>query len=755
MNRTKICPACQKEIPILAVRCKFCGFRLSGRKDSDSSNHDSTNQMKTLDPPTPLKPHAASKPSQTLARDKSPVRNKTLMGMQSPLDLSHITAKSDKSKEVSPPSPPKASVPPAGNSSVPPAPPRASAAPPPLPPKPKSTVPPKPEAAAPPPFNGKNISNKKKPSPKPPKLPSSVPPASPLPKQGNTFSTEWIPEFDYTSELLVLEPDETDDLNEVSAADKEHNRVAFLSRFSPIKNSAAIFLKKVAPFFTSLKAKIGRLLVDLLKKITIWAGISIEFLKKPLFKNDLPPFILQVINKVKLSRKTADHLQKATRLHLLGVVLGLILLLFLITVIGGSDEKTKTEAAAAAATDGDNSGSNSTSDTKESDDNLHKSDQLNKNAAKTATGLNSVNVTGKEESTIKCHSFGAYPGFLWSDLIHNLLIQLGKSAICDLFGEKSSDIKDAFAGSTIFFNTGFDGLKNATSLEVYPLAALDRDAQKIIFVFINDKLVKIILDFKSNKDASFNKKELDEILEVESHTVRDIMGFKDTSIIDKDLIIHFKEGRLMGKTLKKLIFADKTMMESFKSEFTAYKNAKEALFTADTLFRAKRFKDADMAYRKAAALYDYFGAPYIGRARCALKREDFESAATFAKSAIEKSTDRVIHAKGHKIIAIFKLLKHDRQGALQHLVKAASADPATVYLSTLVKELKTGHYSTYRVALTAARMTCLNRIGASPEGVLARGNFVDSDSFFEALKIAKRDVKFNSFQKQHIRVECR
>jgi len=31
MTKTKNCPACQKELPLLAVRCKYCGFKLSNR----------------------------------------------------------------------------------------------------------------------------------------------------------------------------------------------------------------------------------------------------------------------------------------------------------------------------------------------------------------------------------------------------------------------------------------------------------------------------------------------------------------------------------------------------------------------------------------------------------------------------------------------------------------------------------------------------------------------------------------------------
>ena len=69
MSKTKRCPACQKELPILAVRCKYCGFKLSnkpmepqGDRDKDPGKAPMVRMSSVPPPPPPKKKPAPAPP---------------------------------------------------------------------------------------------------------------------------------------------------------------------------------------------------------------------------------------------------------------------------------------------------------------------------------------------------------------------------------------------------------------------------------------------------------------------------------------------------------------------------------------------------------------------------------------------------------------------------------------------------------------------------------------------------------------------
>ena len=69
MSKTKRCPACQKELPILAARCKYCGFKLSNSPMEVQTDKDKEPgqapmvRMSSIPPPPPPSRKPAPAPS--------------------------------------------------------------------------------------------------------------------------------------------------------------------------------------------------------------------------------------------------------------------------------------------------------------------------------------------------------------------------------------------------------------------------------------------------------------------------------------------------------------------------------------------------------------------------------------------------------------------------------------------------------------------------------------------------------------------
>ena len=74
MIKTKRCPACQKELPILAARCKYCGFKLSNKPmEAQEGKEKEPGQapmvrMSSVPPPPPPSRKPAPAPSRSLKK---------------------------------------------------------------------------------------------------------------------------------------------------------------------------------------------------------------------------------------------------------------------------------------------------------------------------------------------------------------------------------------------------------------------------------------------------------------------------------------------------------------------------------------------------------------------------------------------------------------------------------------------------------------------------------------------------------------
>lgn len=200
MSRTKSCPACQREIPLLAVRCKHCGFKLSGQPAPEPT--PST-------PPPPPPPRAS--------RISSP-----------------------------PPAPP------AGRGSTPPPPPprRISSVPPPPPPVRVTAPPPPPpkRISAPPPPPPKRFSNAPPPPPRAEEVPLPRPRVEPRPEPARGDDSSWIPAADGSQELdddAILQPDATEDIggeDQIVADDDREGDEEVVDGFEADGKPADLFL---------------------------------------------------------------------------------------------------------------------------------------------------------------------------------------------------------------------------------------------------------------------------------------------------------------------------------------------------------------------------------------------------------------------------------------------------------------------------------------------------------------------------------
>jgi len=140
-----------------------------------------------------------------------------------------------------------------------------------------------------------------------------------------------------------------------------------------------------------------------------------------------------------------------------------------------------------------------------------------------------------------------------------------------------------------------------------------------------------------------------------------------------------------------------------------------------------------------------------------VRLEAFERAAEIASEILETSREGTTRARARWVAAVAALASGDRDAALEHLRAAAGDDPAAAGARESARELETGSYRAERVALTAARMSCRGKKGdeSTVGGILARGNFPDTATYFRALREAKADAAYDAHFEGFVRSECR
>ncbi len=284
MPKTKICPACKQELPVLAVRCRHCGFKLSHSNNPMNTQNDSavgtTQPIKTLtmnqakkrtetDSPAPIVSSGNFKQHKTMLGIVSPfkmaadakksvantdaakdaqktrsIKDESMLKNDDPPKKRSIFSKREKSSKKGETS--KKGVKKNKKSNLPIKKKVAT-----LPPTPKPAIRPStiPKPGAPVPPGSKPLAEPKqilKPSIKPPAPPSNIKPSvPPVPSAANNNDDEWIPEIEEFSGLLELDVDSADDsvstdLNTPEKSEKESAEKANAEKANAEKANAKV-----------------------------------------------------------------------------------------------------------------------------------------------------------------------------------------------------------------------------------------------------------------------------------------------------------------------------------------------------------------------------------------------------------------------------------------------------------------------------------------------------------------------------------
>lgn len=336
-----------------------------------------------------------------------------------------------------------------------------------------------------------------------------------------------------------------------------------------------------------------------------------------------------------------------------------------------------------------------------------------------------------------------------------MLSQQGKSGICELFGLSRNGFKSTFDGFSINGSGGLDGLDNSQILQVFFKGDPLRKSPKMELIFYDNKLFRIVLDYKTLAKTDFNEKILEDLLELAADKNKDHMGRNVTALEDGELLVKFVEDTRNKKTSRMLIFSSKSITAGLRKELNNLKTAEKILFAGNKLFTAKNYRGAMKKFRDAGHKCPYYGIAFINLAKTAIRIEDFKGVSENASQALERSRDTRIQADARGLRALAALYNGDKSTALNQYKKAHLLDRENSYFAEAIQEIKTGTYQTARVAQTAARMSCLGKLKATSKGILARGNYLNTEVFFAALRTAKKDSKFNKLQKQFTQTECR
>lgn len=671
MTKTKNCPACQKELPLLAVRCKYCGFKLSNRPA----------QVEEAPPPRPSAP-----PPPPPARTSAP-----------------------------PPPPPKrASVPPQpvrsqnrtmtlGSLSAPARPigfgqsaPKGTA-------QDRSTLPPPP------------VARSSKPE-------IAAPPAAPVVEEELDLSTdveEWLPgpeEIGDDTGLLDLDAEEIEEI----LPDRAAGAGAALPVEDDLEPDAA------APGMFLLRYVLGDEQLD---------GFEAK---------GWPAGLVKILGKVRFA-------------HLIGagvVLIGLIVLIVAIAA-GGSDEPEVVAAAppAAAAPAGKPAAP---------DQAVPASPKTGKPAAPSAPTAPAPTPAAEQPAAAvpaagtSCRALGEYPTFPWKDRLAGVLGKLGAAGICGLLGSGASQVAAAFEGTPMVGPGGYDLIAGGGLLDLFPGGKADRRAPSIELLFVGDKLFEVRLKYRDTVGKDLEEKALAAVFE-EGEKLKDHLGRKVTRHLDGDVVIELLEEKWYGRTLRTLVFASQPIRAALESGRAAREAAEVALNDGDALLAKRKFDEAGAKYRDAEKLVPSFGLAFVKQTLLLIHEEKFDDVPAMAGKVLAVSREPSVRAQAHGMLGVAALFGGDKARAIAEYQAAAVDDPAQSLFSMSVAELETGKYDTARVALTAARMECLKRKKSSYtfEGLRARGNFPSMKDYFDVMRVAKKDPKFDQLQKQWVKMECR
>ncbi|MDD5310045.1 MAG: tetratricopeptide repeat protein [Deltaproteobacteria bacterium] len=363
----------------------------------------------------------------------------------------------------------------------------------------------------------------------------------------------------------------------------------------------------------------------------------------------------------------------------------------------------------------------------------------------------------KPAATDACRPLSGYPEFPWKDRVATLVAAASKPGVCGVFGMSPRAVAAALKDLPQIAPNGYDLVAGGGLMEAFPGGKPDRRAPSAEFLFVGNGLYEIRLNYLDTGKGALNEEEMKKILGEPAESLTDELGRKVVRFKDGDVVVERVEKKWYGRTHLSLVLASASARRSLAAERAGSVKAEAKLEEGETEFAARRYDKALAAYREAEKLVPSYGLAYVREGLVLVRTERFEEGAKAGDKALGASRENRVRAQAEGLKAVAALRAGDKATALERFKSAASLDPAEALFPMSAGELETGKYAVERVAVTAARMSCMDtkKNEWTADGLLARGNFVDTKSYFAALVEAKKSPKYKSLYKLYAKIECR
>ena len=447
---------------------------------------------------------------------------------------------------------------------------------------------------------------------------------------------------------------------------------------------------------------------------------------------------LQRCNEAKLPSRLSPIMRGMRWWHVAAAALGVLLLIAALSSVRGDAPEVVADASSdAKQPTSDNEASRSASQR-----------AADAETDKAPPGPGAAAPQERASSSNACLPFGAYPSLPFGERLHDALKAQQRPGICDLFGHAEEAVLGWFSHAPGTAAVALDGVPGLREL-VLATAEGRSDAPVASLWFYAGKLVAIRL--QQHRDAT--RLDFDDVLAMletepekqQSFTHGAGMQFDDRSMRVR---YHFVAGRSL------LVFSDRDAMRALDEVVQRREQALVKVSEGERQLQNRRLDAARSSFRAAAQTAPSLGLPWLRLCEVSAQKEDFDAVQQAALEAEKISEDARVKAEAHAFIAMFRLWQGDVAQALDAWETASRLHPGAPRYSEAIDELRSGAFSAERVALTVARMSCMKQRGSTERGVLIRGNFKDTETYFAALRQVRTAEDFTQLEARFRKSEC-
>lgn len=644
MSNTKICPACQKELPILSVRCKYCGMKQTFDHDGESIGAaPTTKPIKAVSKKSTAKSSVA--PGEKLATtlqprpvadiQKHPAKKKATVGFGRTGDVKPIPhrssekATSGKKKTVMGVGAPKitgASTKSGGSKSEPP---RSTSL---------SIKPPKPTSMSA--TAGVKSSTRKSRTSiediqKPKTVGTSIAADDSSLKNLDMTDASWIPELEEPSQLITLD-----------SVDGE---------------------------FTGANSNEITSEVEIDEMMEVPRGVV---------ANDSDT----VVNSASAghSLSTTENISTEKKTRRMKPAVALVAIVGVLTVVGlsmaivlSNDEKAEVKPAEKVAVKSVMKSSvGETEKRPEPPAKAAKAKAVKGEAAKSeAEKAEKIKETPVEEtaaiaeerepepppqlSNRDCQPLTSYASFLWDQVLKDAVAHVRGVSVCDILGKNVETIKTAFAADAVYFNEGYDGLKNGSALEVYVTDERGADAPRVSFLFYQDKLFRIVFEYGLLRDVSFNMKKFGKLWRGEAKVYR-LPEQTIVAIDDGEVRLELVTDKI-GSPNRRAVISDLKVGHTLAKKLDMLWRATQKAAKAEAYHSKGKLNRAVRMYLDAIREDPHYSTAYVGLSEALLELKNLKRAQTALDKGLKIARDKRIVAQFEKLRVELKKLREKKE----------------------------------------------------------------------------------------------